>query len=188
MNENTHILYILYIHSCTSSSHKFFSIFLLVLSCSIFSNDMDPFSWTLYRRQLRPRLQGDGVMGCITLTRHMTKFSASDWLRSEISPTSCMLFIRLPDIDVCVFRILWILWWCIATNLLKPTFAVTLRNKSCHDTKYSVIGGTDNVWCHLWTQRRHHNSSLFPVKAAYPGFKSICWIPHDNLISCQRCE
>ena len=49
---------------------------------------MDPFSRTLNWGQLRPRLQGDGVVGCITLTRHMTKFGASDWLKSEISPTS----------------------------------------------------------------------------------------------------
>ena len=49
---------------------------------------MDPLSWTLNWSQLRPRLQGDGVVGCITMTRHMTKFSASDWLRSEISPTT----------------------------------------------------------------------------------------------------
>ena len=47
---------------------------------------MDPFSWTLNRGQLRPHLQGDGVVGCITLT--LTEFGASDWLRSEISPTS----------------------------------------------------------------------------------------------------
>ena len=43
---------------------------------------MDPFSWTVNWAQIRPRLQGDGVVGCITLTRHMTKFSASDfWSR-----------------------------------------------------------------------------------------------------------
>ena len=49
---------------------------------------MDIFSWTLNWSQLRPRLQGDGVVGCITLTRHMTEFSASYCLRSDISSTS----------------------------------------------------------------------------------------------------
>ena len=47
--------------------------FLLVLSCSTFSNDI---SWIdfpeLNWSQLRPRLQENGVMGGITLTRHMT--------------------------------------------------------------------------------------------------------------------
>ena len=57
---------------------------------------MDPFSWTSNWSQLRPRLQGDGVVVCITMTRHMTKFSASDWLRSEISPTSWHNIILKP--------------------------------------------------------------------------------------------
>ena len=47
---------------------------------------IDPFSWTSNWSQLRPRLQGDRVVGCITLTRRMTKFSASEWLWSETSP------------------------------------------------------------------------------------------------------
>ena len=48
---------------------------------------MHPIAWTLHWSQLWPRLQGDCVMGCITQTRHVVTFNASDWLRYKISPT-----------------------------------------------------------------------------------------------------
>ena len=62
---------------------------MLVLSCSIFSNDISKIDFPeLNWSQLWPHLQENGVMGGITLIRHMTNFNASEWLMSEISPTS----------------------------------------------------------------------------------------------------
>ena len=39
----------------------------LVLQYIFYYHFMDPFSSTLNWSELRPRLQGDGVMGCITM-------------------------------------------------------------------------------------------------------------------------
>ena len=47
---------------------------------------MHPFSSV----ELEPTttLSPEAEVGCITMTRHVIKFNASDWLKSEISPTS----------------------------------------------------------------------------------------------------
>ena len=71
------------------SNISLYSWFLSVLSCTIF---LITFHGSIFLNiklgpttTSSPRRRG---RGCITMTHHMTKFGASDWLRSEISPTS----------------------------------------------------------------------------------------------------
>ena len=71
---------------------------------------MRPFSSTLNWSQLYPRLQGDGLVGCITLTRHKTKSSASDLLGSNISPQHHDWIVNQP--------------WVLTMNKNADTFVV----------------------------------------------------------------
>ena len=78
---------------------------------------MQSFSWHQLESelsQLWSRRQGDGVAGCITLTRRVIQFSTSDWLRSQISPASLqnsqLFTMHVWGLAILSFRIVQIFW------------------------------------------------------------------------------